>query len=484
MTPLLGFIPDADPTTPGIITDCTNLEPYEAGFRGAPTPVTVGVAALSAECRGAVVATKLDGTRRLFAGTQTKLYELAGTTWVDRSAGAYTGSSESRWSYCQFGDTTIATNLGDAMQSSASGAFAAIAGAPKAKVVVSATNNFVIAFNTNEAVYGSSPDRWWCCAQNDQTNWTPSVTTSANTGRLIGVEGAIQAALPLGDYVVAYKSRGVFLGVYVGGAVVWQWNLIPGGECGAIGQDAVCDIGGAHFIVSNDNFWIFDGTRPIPIGTGVNHQWFIRNSSYTFRYRTKVVFDKQNALVRIYYPSATSTGACDACLVYHIGNKKWGRNNITVEAPLYFIAPGITIDGLDAAYSATIDGLPSVPLDSPYWLTGGQLPAVFDTTHSLMSLTGTCGSSGFITGDMGDDDAVTCLERVRIRFLLQPATASCTGRYTMNEGGSFTDGATNTINDGKFNLRQSGRFHRLAFTFTGDHKESAIDAVPIKVGKR
>jgi hypothetical protein len=54
----------------------------------------------------------------------------------------------------------------------------------------------------------------------------------------------------------------------------------------------------------------------------------------------------------------------------------------------------------------------------------------------------------------------------------------------MNEGDVLTTGPTNAINDGKFDIRQSGRFHRLRFNFTGDHKEYAFDARPIKVGKR
>ena len=126
----------------------------------AASVASVAVAALSPAAvqaqrdgKESVVATKLDGTRRLFAGSQTELYELSGTSWTTRSSATYTGSSESRWSFCQFGDTTIASNLTDAMQSSASGAFAAIAGAPKAKIVVSASNNFVVAFNTNDATY-------------------------------------------------------------------------------------------------------------------------------------------------------------------------------------------------------------------------------------------------------------------------------------------------------------------------------------------
>ena len=485
MTPIAGFAPDADPTQPGVLTDCSNIVPYASGFKGAPSPVSVGANALAAECRGAVVATKLDGSRRIFAGTQTKLYELNGTSWTDRSAGggSYTGSSESRWSFCQFGDTTIASNLADDMQSSSSGAFAAIAGAPKAKIVVSASNNFVLAFNTNDGTYGQSPDRWRCCAQGNQADWTVSVSTSANTGRLVAVEGAIQAAMTLGDYVVAYKQRAVFVGTYVGAPVVWQWNLITGGECGAVGKEAVCDIGGAHFIVSNDNFWLFDGTRPVPLGSGINRQWFLDNSSPTYRYRTKVIYDKQNNLVRVNYPSLTSTGACDACLVFHVGTKRWGRNDVTIEAPVNYISPGVTIDGLNS-YASTIDTLPNIPFDSQYWLSGGQVPAYFNGSHSLVSMTGAAGNSSFTTGDLGDDNAVSMLDRFRIRFLQRPSSASATGYFKMNEGDTLQSGATNSMNDGKFDLRQSGRFHRVQIEMTGDHSETEFEGQPKRAGWR
>ncbi len=484
MTPLQGFAPDADPNTPGIMTACSGIIPFEAGFKGAPSAVATTAAALAAACNGAVVATKLDGTRRVFAGTVSKLYELAGTAWTDRSrAGNYNGGTDTRWSFCQFGDTTIASDLADTMQSSSSGAFADISGAPKAKIVVSAGNNFVIAFNTVDGTYGTSQDRWWCCAQGDQTNWTPAVTTLATTGRLVAVEGQIQAALTLGDYVVAYKNRAIFLGSFVGTPVVWQWALVPGGEAGAVGQEAVCDIGGVHFIVGTDGFWLFDGTRPVPLGDGEVRQWFLDNSSATYRYRTKVVYDKQHNLVRVFYPSAASTGACDSCLVYHVLKKRWGTDDRTVEAPLAYIAPGVTIDGLDA-YASTINALPNIPLDSQFWIVGGQTPAYFNTSHQLVSLSGPSTSSSFTTCDMGDDDVVTDIERFRIRYSQAPTTASATGFYKMNEGDSLTTGPTNAVNDGKFDVRQSGRFHRVRVDMTGDHKETGYDAKLVEAGGR
>jgi hypothetical protein len=484
MTPMQGFSPDADLNAPGIMTSCSAIVPFEAGFKGAPSALNTTAAALAAACLGAAVTTKLDGTRRVFAGTASKLYELSGTSWTDRSRGGnYTGGTDTRWSYCQFGDTTIASNLADAMQSSASGAFADIATAPKAKIVVSASNNFVLAFNTVDGTYGTSPDRWWCCAQSDQTSWTPAVSTLATTGRLIAIEGQIQAALTLGDYVIAYKKRAIFLGAFVGSPVVWQWTAIPGGEAGAVGQEAVCDIGGAHFIVGDDNFWLFDGTRPVPIGDGVVRQWFLNNSSPTYRYRTKAIYDKQSKIVRVHFPSSASTGAVDYCLVYHVGTKQWGLDNRTVEAALNYIAPGVTIDGLDA-YGATINALPDIPVDSQFWTAGGQTPAYFDTAHQLVSLNGAAGMSSFTTSDIGDDDAVSDVNRLRVRFLSSPTTATAYGFYKMNEGDALIAGPSNDINDGKFDIRQSGRFHRFRVDMTGDHKETGYDAKLMIAGER
>lgn len=484
MTPIVGFAPDSDRTTPGIFTACEHIIPYEAGFKGAPTPIAVAVNALAAECRGAVVATKLDGTRRIFAGTQTKLYELSGAAWADVSkVGNYTGSTESRWSFCQFGDTTIASNLVDPMQSTSSGVFADVATAPKAKIVVNASNNFVLAFNTSDATYGVVQDGWWNCAQGNQNDWTPAVPTLANRGRLIAVEGPIQTGLSLGEYVVAYKQRAIFVGIFVGSPVVWQWNLVPGGAAGCVGQDAVCDIGGAHFLVGDDNFWIFDGTRPIPVGTGVVRQWFLDNSNPNYRYKTKVAYDKQTNIVRVSFPSLSSTGACDAGLVYNVITKRWGGDNVTVEALLGYITPGATINGLDT-YSATIDGLPDVSFDSQYWLAGGQNAAIFTSAHQLCSMTGATADSSFTTGDLGDDDVVTMVERFRVRFESSPTTATATGYSKFNEGDALVTGPSNAINDGKFDLRQSGRFHRVRVDMTGNHKEYAFDTRIKTVGGR
>lgn len=484
MDKILGFLPDADPTLAGVLTDCTNLIPYEKGMQGAPSAtVPTGVPVLAAACIGASLITKLDDTRRLFAGTTTKLYELSGGTWVDVArASPYTGGVDTRWSFAQFGDATLAANLADVIQrSNGSGAFADVATAPKAKIIFS-VGAFVMALNTVDGTYGTSPDRWWCSAQSNDTDWTPSVSTLATTGRLVSAPGRITAGGRLGEYAVAYKERAIYVGQFVPGPAVWDWLQVAGGDAGCVGQDAWCDVGGSHFVAGQDNFWRFDGTRPTPIGSGKVRQWFYNNSSPVGRSKTQCVYDRQNDVVWIFYCSKASA-SIDSALVYHIGTEKFGKATIAIESAINYISSGITIDGL-ASVSATIDGLAGYSFDSQYWLAGGRALSVFSTAHQLSLLTGVSVSSDMTTGDAGNDETYSLLNSIRLRYEpgSKPATAMVETFIKQESADPYVSASTSMASDGKFDVLDSARWHKAKFSFTGDHKVTAIGAALIPEG--
>lgn len=481
MIPLIGFAPDADVTTPGLITDCVNFVPYLTGMEGAHEPISpAGTPALADACQGAAVVSKLDDTRRIIAGAQTKLYELVSGAWVDQSkVGGYVGGAESRWSIAQFGDATLAANRADSIQRSTSGAFSDIAGAPKAEVIFT-VGAFVMALNVNDGV--EKPDGWHCCAVYDDTDWAPSITTQAATGRLVATAGRLTAGARLGEYAVAYKARSIYLGQYVGSPIVWDWLQVPGGDAGCVGKEAICDIGGAHFFVGDDNFWIFDGSRPIPVADGQVRQWFYTNSNPTYRYKTICAFDKQTNRVFVYYVSNNST-TIDSALVYHVLSKKWGRADRQIEAALNYVAAAVTIDGL-SDFSATIDGLPNTPLDSQYWLSGGRAFSVFNTSHQLQVMTGASTSCSFTTGDNGDDDQVSLVKKIRLRYANAPDSATATTYCRMNSGEPEVLGASGAINDGKFDVLQAARWHKAKFEFTGDVMVTHMNAEFAAAGKR
>lgn len=484
MDKILGFAPDAEATTAGILTACTNMVPYDNGMAGAPTGISAaGVPVLGATCNGAAVITKLDDTRRVFAGTATKLYELLLGVWTDVSkVGDYTGGVDTRWSYAQFGNGTLAANGTEAIQRSlTSGAFADISGAPVAKIIFS-VGAFVMAFNTNDGAV--KQDGWHCCASFDDTDWTPDIATLATSGRLVSASGAITAGARLGEYAIAYKEKAIYVGQFVGAPAVWDWLQVPGGEAGCVGQDALADIGGAHFFVGKDNIWIFDGSRPVNIADGQVRQWFYDNCAPAYLYKTKCIFNRQTNLVWVFYCSLNATSP-DSALVYHVKTKQWGKVTLSVEAVVDYIENSGTIDGMDATIP-TIDGWSVTSFDSPYWTSGARTLAYFDTAHQLKSMVGVCGSSGFATGHAGDDDTVTLLSKIRLRFApgYKPTTATVTTYSTMTEGDAMTQRATGSLNDGKFDVLQSARFHRADFEFTGGVRVIGIGATLKQQGSR
>lgn len=482
MIPLLGFAPDADVTTPGVITDCVNLIPYINGMEGGPTATTpTGVPALASACYGAAVLTSLTGTRRIIAGAATKLYELSGGAWVDRSrVAAYGATDDARWSFAQFGNTVLASNKTDTLQRSTSTTFADVATAPTADIIFSVGSQ-VMALNVNDG--SDKPDGWHVCAVNDETDWTASLTTRAGKGRLVSTPGKITAGARLGNYAVAYKSKSIYIGQAVTSAEIYDWQLVRAGEVGCVGKEALCELGPLHFFVSDDNFWLFDGTSPTPVGDNIR-QWFYDHSSPTYRYKTKCVYDRQNSRVWVFYPS-TSASTCDAALVYHVKTQKWGRSNRSIEAALNYISAGLTFDTFDAVGS-TYDTLPSIAYDSQYWIAGGQALSAFSTSHQLQYLTGDSSTSSFITGDVGDDDAASLLTRLRLRFApgYAPTSATAQADGKFGSGDSWTAGPSSLMSEGKFDLMQEALWHRATVGFSGPVRVTGVKADFQGAGKR
>jgi len=474
MIPFAGYLPDADPTTPGLIKDCVQWIPYENGYEAAPSPTNAsGVSPLAASCRGAAVMTLLDSTRRLFAGTQTKLYEVSSGSNTDVSrAGNYTGATDNRWIFGQFGNVSLATNYTDTMQfSNASGAFADIAGAPKAKTIV-VVNGFVMALNYNNGTQVS--DGWFCSGLNDYTIWTPSIATQCANGRLFGTEGAITAGARLGKYCVAFKDSAVYLGSYQGGNLIWAWDEIST-DIGCVGPEACANLGNYVFFAHRDGLYIFDGSRPQDISVGSVKQFWQSDLNQIYRYRVIVNYDRQRDRVYVYYPDQSSSdGTPNACLVWHKGANKWGKASRTIQAALNYVQPAVTYDGIGGLYS-TWDSLPAIAYDSPFWSSGSRAMAVYDNTAQLVTLTGVAATSSYTTGDLGDMDAVTQATLFRTQYITPPATASIECSAKMNEDDSYS--VTQTINraSGKFDIRQSGRWHRFTCTHTGNTKAIGFD---------
>lgn len=477
-----GFAPDLDITTPGIITGGSAFVPTINGISPPKSLVSAGYSALAAPCTGSAVVRLLDDSRRLFAGTQTKLYEGSGTSWTDQSNGqTFTGSVDNRWRFAQFGNDTIATNFTDAMQvSTSSGPFSALGGSPPKAAIVETCQGFVLAFDYNDGV-NVYHDGWWCSALRNDASWAASIATQAANGRLLDTPGSIRAARAMGDIMVVYKERSMYLGFYDGPPVIWRWQLVPG-EIGAVSQEAVVNVlingAPAHIFAGFDGFYIFDGTRPVSIGDPLKN-WYNNTASAQYRYRIRAMHDVNKQTVYFYLPD--SSGNLTFCVPYNYRRNAWGymASIGAVQAPLSYLSEGITYDTLGNFYS-TYDSLPAIAYDSPFWTSGAPVPSIFDSTNTLQSYTGTPGASGFNCGYTGDNDSFNTLTRITPRFNLYPTgTVSCNVLYTQKLGDSSPSTvATASLNNGKMDVLKSSKWFAPQFSVaSGDYELTGYEMI-------
>jgi hypothetical protein len=472
-----GYSPDADPSTPGIFTDCVAVVPTLKGFKAAPAAMDAGLDALPAACKGAVSAQKLDSSVRVFGGTVTGLYELSGTSWVERSevTAGYTLGADNRWRYAQFGDVTLATAKTDRLQASSSGAFAkASAAAPKASIV-EVVNNFVVVFDTDETTYGNSPDRWWCSAIGDHTDWTVAIATQCQTGRLTSSPGAIKAGRKFGDRIIAYKEKAMYVGSYVGQPNTFDFVEVAG-KVGALCQEVVVDIGTAeeprHIFMGYEDFYSFNGATPVPIGTNRVKENVFGALNRTYAAACIALHDRTKALVYFFYPTASASNP-DKCVVYNYRTDKWGRDDRTIEAALEYIVPSLTYQGFGTSY-ATYGAAPNVTYGSSIFVSGYPAPALFNTSHKLNTLNATPTASSYTTGDIGDDNVESLLSFVKPRFITAPSSGQQTNYYKQNSGDSLTADQTIALSNGRFDVLREARWHRVLHSYDGDWESPGI----------
>ena len=469
--PTVGFTPSVDPTIPNAVLNCTNLLPTLRGMKSGPSATNAGSPALPSRVLGAAAVTELSGTKRVFAGTATNLYENVSNAWVDVSrtaGGAYTGGAN-QWRYCQFGNATIASNGQDKIQQSVlTGAFSDIASAPAARIV-EVTQGFVFAFDTTDATNGHRTNGWACSALFDQTNWTPSQATQAANGVIIDTPGGITAGKALGTNMVVYKKESMFYGTYQGVPVIWAFNQISpivGTPC----QEAVVNVGTSHvFLGSDSQVYVYDGSRPVPVGDDVK-DWLHANWNPSFQDIVQSYHDKENTLVYWYFCSNASTGTPDRSLVFNYRTGKFGRADAVVEATVQYISGQITWDGLGSLPGVTTwDTLPAIPYNSSFWTSAAELPAYFDASHTLFSLTGVAADSSLTTSYFGDDEQYSYLQRVVPRFADGPDSCLGTGiSYASLGDSSGTAFTISPLYDGIMNTDVSGRWYSVTLRFTGN----------------
>lgn len=448
--------------------EAKNVIPWTRGYKSFPASAVYS-GAITARAQGAFVTRDNAGVVYNIAGDASKLYKLStGTTYSDvtRTSGGYSTASDEWWQFVQWGNTVIANNYADAPQVLTLGGsnFSALGGGPPKARYLAVVRDFLVFGNVSSGGV-SYPNRVQWSGINTSEAWTVSAVTQADYQDLQGDGGWVQKIIG-GEYGLVFQERAVWRMSYIGAPVIFQFDQIERAR-GAYAPQSVVGWGNTVFFLSDDGFYMIQGgANAVPIGDEKVDRYFLSDLQTSYAYRINATIDPVNKLVLWAYPGSGSSGGLpNKILIFNWSRGKWSRVEVNTECLAQYAAISYTLEDLDS-FSASLDAL-DTSLDSRVWTAGARTLAAFDSSHRLITFSGTAMDATLDTGEIalskGGRADVTNVEPLIDGSVASVAVGE---RNKLSDAVSFQTAVTQ--NDaGDSPVRSNAKFHRFRVTTTG-----------------
>ncbi|MCK5602534.1 hypothetical protein KAR91_11710 [Candidatus Pacearchaeota archaeon] len=470
------YLPDLPSIGNPGLTLAKNVIPYAQSYRPL-AGLAVSSNALASRARGYIAVADKDGNVYNYAADQSNIYSLADsatwTTVTSSASGQYSTGTDGLWEFARWGETVLATNYVDNVQSIPMGGshFESLAGTPPKARHIGIVRDFVVLGNVTDFSTGAAVTNriHWSGFGNEQT-YEPSANTQADYQTLQGGGGAVQRVVG-GEYGIIFQEFSIQRMTYVGSPVVFQLDEVEAGR-GTPCPTSVPQIPYGQFIpyLGQDDFYIFNGVSSKPIGHDRVFKTFTDDYDVDYSDRVSIGIDPTSTVIMWSYPSNGAGGVPDKILIYNWTVDKWAIAELNVEMLVQTKAIGYTLEGLDAV-SASIDAL-THSLDSRVW-TGGTLNlGAFDVLHQLNNFTGSAMNAVFETGERqlirGSRALVT-----NIRPIVDGGTVTvAVGKRDLPTGSASFGSAVSVNIAGECPQMKEGRYHKFRVNVTGDFEHA------------
>jgi hypothetical protein len=452
------------PDLPGVAENLSiakNVVPTALGYN--PFPLAVNYSAAASESLNNVFAGKFSSTTNVFAGGATKLFKLDGSTLAMNNV-SKTGNYSAivKWNFIQFGDTVIAANNINKLQSytlGSSSLFADLdASAPIAKYVT-VVRDFVVAANLDA---GSNANKVQWSNINDEANWTPGGASQsdfqiiADGGNITGMTG--------GEFGLILLDRAIVRMSYIGSPLFFQFDTISR-NIGCVEGNSVVQYGNMTYFLGADGFYSCDGSTITAIGTQKVDAWFYANVNQS---KLSLMSSTIDPFRKIVVWKFVDNFAQNTLLIYNWQVQKWSYGTTDVDYVASSASVGMTLEGLDLY--GNMDTL-TTSLDDGLW-AGGKFLFAGARSDKVVTFTGANSAAQITTGDIGSEttSVVTLARPVVDNGSGSVAIASRMLLSAVPALGSYI--AADSEN--RVSLRSSGKYHRISVIPTGDRWSNAI----------
>ena len=444
----------------------------------------------SLSCRGLFFARKNDGSIKVFAGAANSLLTLDNTTgaWSDitkvdtasllladglsfllladgvshldlttgTGAGLYSSlSSTDQWQFAQFNRYIIAVQKNEVPQvfDLISGtAFTDLGGSPPQASYVSIVNRFVVL----SGILAPNVYNIQWSDLNGITTWDGTgqsdTQTFADGGFVRGVAG--------GENGVIFQDGSIRRMTYAPGSpYTFSIDRVSDGD-GLFAPYSLVGAGDRIFFCSPQGFkMMLPGGYPTPIGKEKIDRTFFADVDTSNLQLIIGASDPQTTRVYWAYKSVNgATGKFDTILIYDWALQKWTRIETNGDYIASLSRPGITLEGVDAAYGSNIDTITITSLDD---ISASSLVSIagVDTNHKVGFFTGAALEATLETPELSGDGKRIFVRSIRPVSDAADIYGSVSARETEQATATYsTETAVNAV--GVCPQRVSTRFSR------------------------
>lgn len=346
--PFGDWMPDLpDLANPGA-TVAKNVIPAERSYRplGALQAAT---GALDSAALGIVIGRDSSGNHYNYAGDAGKLYEVRASGITDKSkGGGYSTGSGDVWEFVLFGSRLLGTNFTDPVQGidvGAAGLFAdQITSTLKPKFRhLAVVREFLVGGNSNDASDGDVPHRTWWSGYRDPLDFDPDAQTQCDFEDRPGA-GWVQRIIGGLEYGLVIQERGITRMTYSGGDSIFQFDSIDR-KRGTPIPNSVIGHGRLVYFISEEGFFVTDGTQSYPIGANQVDKTFWAQFDVNNAALVSAAIDPVNKLVAWAFPGA---GGITKIYFHDWQDRRWSEAEVDLEILVNATSEGFTLEDLDA----------------------------------------------------------------------------------------------------------------------------------------
>lgn len=415
----------------------SNVLPRGDGY-GPVKDLLAFTSALESACRGFFYARKNDGSIAVFAGTSTKLFLLDSSdgSWDDVSKvgtaslllvdgssfllltdgssrlDLTTGTgfsvypalpSKGQWQFAQFNNFVFAVQQNVVPQVydlTASSAFADLAGSPPQASSIAVVNRFVVL----SGIIAPNVYRLQWSGLNATTTWTSGVSQSDYQDL---PDGGIVRGVAGGELGVVFQDASIRRMTFAPGSpYVFSIDRVSQDD-GLFAPYSLIGAGDRIFFCSPQGFKRLDpGGYPVSIGKEkVDRDFFADVDTGNLHLMLGAADPRSTRVYWAYKSINGADGRFDTILVYDWMIDRWAKITKSGEYLATLSRPGITLEGVDAAYGSNIDTLTIASLDDISNAAISELSAI-DTNHKLGFFAGDTLEAELETPEQGGDGRI------------------------------------------------------------------------------